>query len=91
MPTLTTITTRPTTSIDWFEYPSAIAEHQKTLKIASSTRTLSEDGLLMTREKQFKTQEDLDTFLNDTVLSSVDHDRAVYNTLHNITFSTTIS
>jgi hypothetical protein len=91
MPTLTKITTRPTTEINWFQYPFEIVQHQQTLKMASETKTLSNDGLSITRVMHFETQHDLDAFLNDPVLASIDDARAGYNTLHNITITTTVS
>ena len=91
--TLSEVTTRPNLFTDWYFYPKEVVNHLMTLRenMVSYVTDLSNDGLTITRISVFKSQEDLDAYLADEILLSIDAVRNAYNEAAEITRTVTAS
>lgn len=91
---VTTVSIRPTTTVEFWGFDNATRAHLKaefkdTGKLLSKTVTDSEDGLTRTVVRTFANQAALDAFKADSVRIAAVASRDAYNTANNTTTTTT--
>lgn len=84
---VTTISVRPSISVEFFTYPNQFIDKWKSQGSASTILTISDDKLTKTRVTIWSTKEIYNEFLVEK--AAVLSNRDKYNTLSNITRTTT--